>query len=169
MKVKWWMLLVFTCFCLMTTNAEAPEKLTLKQKKQYIKTYVKELITLFPYTRKVAVYVTPIVPPGFAGLCDPWGGYIQLEMEFVKEATLQQIKSLVFHEWGHCGLDLAHTSPKKKSLMVSGSYLIPVTKKAIQELKDRHKATCQGKLPGVYSQVAPKVKYKHISCKRRGL
>ena len=158
---------LFTLFC----YSSSAVSLELKKAKKIVNKAKTEFYNEFPYARKVQVYITPMAPPMYAGICDPWGGYVLLNRDWVKSDSVspENLKSLVFHELSHCGLDLAHAAPKEKSIISTRSTQVPVTKVTIQELKNRHKNTCKGILRGVYSQVEPGVKYKHISCVRRGL
>ena len=141
-------------------------KVTQGPLQEHIKAFYKE----FPYAIKMRVYVTPMMNMAYNGICDPIGGYVKLSLlDLVRVHKAGRLKELVYHELGHCGLDLAHAEDNDRSIMAPGMQRKApgVGAYTIREMKYRHKKTCEGSYPQVRDQLWEVKTSKHLSCIRR--
>jgi len=127
--------------------------------------YAIEFYKDFPYATKSEIYVERTIDQSLHGRCMPDAKVSILNPYSTTRFTDGQIQFLVYHELGHCALDLPHDNVTT----VMGSRVFPkkFTIHDVIEMRAYHKTICQGKIRGVRSQAFGPTEKLHESCFRK--
>ena len=82
------------------------------------------------------VYDHTIQKERFAyGQCHPFSNLIRLNQKYIEQATYYQLRSLIWHEWGHCELNLDDEEGWGYTLMNRSEDVIRPDGGNVEELK----------------------------------
>lgn len=127
-----------------------------------IQRYAEEFYKDFPYATEVVIKAERTIASFLHGRCLPDVPVAIVAPWSIKGFTDGQIQYLVYHELGHCALDLAHNND---TVIMGGSpFPDKFTVKAVIELREHHRKTCDGETTSVRKSAFGPNAPRHLSC-----
>lgn len=112
---------------------------------QKIDSYLKEFYKDFPYATKVSVKLERTMDSHVLGRCLPDVPIAIINPYKLRSLNDDQLKALVYHEVGHCALDLSHN--ESNTIMHPYILNLKFTIQDVIALRKLHRDTCDGKIP----------------------
>jgi len=151
--------LVLLCYVVVLGACVHTTPNTFADKVEY---YKKEFYKDFPYATPSQIFVERTIGVYLHGRCMPDAKVSIVNPYSTLGFTDGQIQFLVYHELGHCALDLPHDTIT--TVMGSNPFPRKFNVQDVIEMREYHRQVCRGNPPGVRKQVFGPKELTHESC-----